>query len=641
MPYRTNTSCLFLIVPVLLFLHATTGFCQEKSVESLTAELKKFEAEKARLGSDFPVMKDTLKADILSSLAITVSKSNPEKTFLYAKEQLAISTKIDYKYGMANANEILANAYDYRGDYDYALKLFLQARSLYNQIGRRLDALNVDNSIGVLYAKKGIYTEGLKYLFGALKTAKKENDYWGLVGTYNNIGIIYTKYHNHDDALKYYLESLALQLKDDRKDALSYTYMNIGEIYKIKNQTDKAISYFNLGINSAEKTGDKISLANNYSNLGLLYSEIKQYNKARLNQLTALRIRQDINDRYGLFTSYLSLGSIYYETGETLKALEYCHQAEVLVKETGELDMSTELYRQLAKIYASQGNYKMAYESHMLYKQFNDSVFNAENQRKLTEQKMNFEFKDIQEKKDTAARAALQKQKNIRNLMVAGLTCIALCVIVWLVLRHKKTSAKKQLAYNEGINELQEELTTKDLEAQALMVEKENIELKNNIIAIEKEYEKGEKEKLQEKLDFNRRELASATLYLYQKNELLSGLKEDIDALVQGQISSGQISKIKGIIQQNLYMDADWDKFKIHFEQVHPDFFKDLNEKHPTLTAYEVRLCAYLHIKLSTKEIAGLLNITPASVNKAKVRLNKKLNKAENDDVDDVALKTL
>jgi len=61
------------------------------------------------------------------------------------------------------------------------------------------------------------------------------------------------------------------------------------------------------------------------------------------------------------------------------------------------------------------------------------------------------------------------------------------------------------------------------------------------------------------------------------------------------------------------------------FEQVHPNFFKELQAKYPSLTKNELRLYSYFHINLGTKEIASLLNIDPASVSRAKTRLYKKM----------------
>ena len=86
-----------------------------------------------------------------------------------------------------------------------------------------------------------------------------------------------------------------------------------------------------------------------------------------------------------------------------------------------------------------------------------------------------------------------------------------------------------------------------------------------------------------------------------------------------------ELSGIKDILQSNLYLDGDWNKFKLHFEQVHPYFFQELQAKYPKLTKNELRLLSYFHINLSTKEIAALLNIDPASVRTAKTRLYKKM----------------
>lgn len=623
MHYRKSMR-LFAMALVFCFLPAAAQ-AQATKADTLVAKLKAFEKEKAAMGRSFPKMRDTLKADILSSLSIYYSHNHPEKSLGYATEQLKVSEAIGYKFGIANALEMQAFVYEYNGDYKRALQMLVKARAVYIEAGRKSDAINVDNGIGVQYAKQGIYTEALKYLFRALTEAKKENDYWGIMSTCNNIGLVYTKHKDYDRALQYYSESLDMQLKRNEHRGTAYTYMNLGEIYGRKKMHRESEKYFKLGIASAEEQQDNIALANNYCGLGILY--IKEGRNAPAKEMLqkAQGIMNEIGDRGGIFTVLLSLGEIYFKEGDSQKALEYTQNAKAIVAESGELEMYKQVYRQFANIYAGLGNYKDAYENQKLFKKFNDSLFNAENQQKLTEQRMNFEFKSVQEKKDLAAAQALQRQKDIRNATVGGLAVLAIVIIVLLVRRYKKSIARRQQDYAK----LQEKLTVKEVEAQALRMEKENIALKNSLMAKEKEHEMREKETLREKLDFNRRELASATMYLYQKNELLSGLKAEIDALLKGEATTQQIGKIKSTIQQNLYMDADWDKFKLHFEQVHPDFFKDLAEKHPGLTAYEVRLCAYLHLKLSTKEIAALLNITPASVTKAKVRLNKKLNRTE------------
>jgi hypothetical protein len=138
-------------------------------------------------------------------------------------------------------------------------------------------------------------------------------------------------------------------------------------------------------------------------------------------------------------------------------------------------------------------------------------------------------------------------------------------------------------------------------------------------------------EMLQQNLEANQRELASTTMYMVQKNELMARLKVQVHELGQPSLKNKEqkLHDIESTLQSDKYMDSDWGKFKLHFEQVHPHFFENLLAKHPSLTKYEIRLCAYFHINLSTKEIAALLNIDPASVRRAKTRLYKKMALAE------------
>jgi DNA-binding CsgD family transcriptional regulator len=135
---------------------------------------------------------------------------------------------------------------------------------------------------------------------------------------------------------------------------------------------------------------------------------------------------------------------------------------------------------------------------------------------------------------------------------------------------------------------------------------------------------------LQAQLEANQRELASTALYVQQKNALLAELKQQLQELPgtrPGQQT--ELAGIKSLLQTSLHLDEDWHRFRRHFEQVHPRFFEELEAQYPTLTSHELRLYSYFHINLSTKEIAVLLNIEPASVRRAKTRLFKKLAAAD------------
>jgi DNA-binding CsgD family transcriptional regulator len=181
---------------------------------------------------------------------------------------------------------------------------------------------------------------------------------------------------------------------------------------------------------------------------------------------------------------------------------------------------------------------------------------------------------------------------------------------------------------------IQKELSAREAEARQLEADLRETELRRALIEMENQqinteilHQKTRNEQLQERLEANQRELASSTLYIAQKNELLAGLKiqiKELKKLYPDKKHQG-LQDIESALQNDQYLDADWGKFKLHFEQVHPHFFENLQAKYPMLTKNEIRLCAYFHINLSTKEIATLLNIDPASVRRAKTRLYKKM----------------
>ncbi|WP_159466704.1 7TM diverse intracellular signaling domain-containing protein [Dyadobacter sp. 3J3] len=187
-------------------------------------------------------------------------------------------------------------------------------------------------------------------------------------------------------------------------------------------------------------------------------------------------------------------------------------------------------------------------------------------------------------------------------------------------------------------------LKAKEIEARQLEFDLKEIGLRQRLIELENQkinvdirLEKTKNELLEERLELNQRELASTTLYMVQKNELLASLKTQIQELhkLYPDSKHKELKSIESILQSNLYLDGDWRKFKLHFEQVHPHFFENLLAKYPSLTKNEIRLYAYFHINLSTKEIAALLNIDPASVRRAKTRLYKKMAMVEEGDLND------
>lgn len=137
-----------------------------------------------------------------------------------------------------------------------------------------------------------------------------------------------------------------------------------------------------------------------------------------------------------------------------------------------------------------------------------------------------------------------------------------------------------------------------------------------------------EKEKFINDIDTKNRQLASFAIHLSQKNEILIQIKKEISKLMEEDNldSKQKLIELHNKIKLNIQLENNWEDFKLHFENVHTGFFRRLITQFPNLTPKDQKLCAYLRLNLSTKEIAQLLSITPGSAEISRIRLRKKLN---------------
>tara|TARA_R110002072_G_scaffold151503_9_gene300978 strand:+ start:4003 stop:6822 length:2820 start_codon:yes stop_codon:yes gene_type:complete len=130
-------------------------------------------------------------------------------------------------------------------------------------------------------------------------------------------------------------------------------------------------------------------------------------------------------------------------------------------------------------------------------------------------------------------------------------------------------------------------------------------------------------EKLQQDIESKNRELAISTMSLIKKNEFLNSIKSELNHFTQEQ---KDVKKVIKIIDKNLNSNDDWKFFEEAFNNADQDFFKKIKTNHTALTPDDLRLCAYLRLNLSSKEIAPLFNISPKSVEVKRYRLRKKMN---------------
>lgn len=175
-----------------------------------------------------------------------------------------------------------------------------------------------------------------------------------------------------------------------------------------------------------------------------------------------------------------------------------------------------------------------------------------------------------------------------------------------------------------------------------------NLKKVNKLIEIETQKRERQKEKFElEKLEAEKKllllkeenlyleikkknaALASSTLNNIKKNELLTDLINDIKYIDSELLNSSLHYPIKKVIKKinnHLVDKEDWLTFQLHFSNSHSQFFQNLKEQHPDLSPNEIKLCAYLKLNLSSKEIASLMNVAITSIEQSRYRLRRKFN---------------
>ncbi|PXY39155.1 LuxR family transcriptional regulator [Flavobacterium cheongpyeongense] len=155
------------------------------------------------------------------------------------------------------------------------------------------------------------------------------------------------------------------------------------------------------------------------------------------------------------------------------------------------------------------------------------------------------------------------------------------------------------------------------------LIEENNLLLEIKELENEQQLMKLRNEQLSQDVDNKNRELAVSTMTLNSKNELLAFIKEDLKKTSQD--GNKNIKSVIRTINDNITEEDSWKVFKEAFDNADKDFLKRMKLIHPLLTPNDLRLCAYLRLNLSSKEIAPLFNISVRSVEIKRYRLRKKM----------------
>lgn len=169
------------------------------------------------------------------------------------------------------------------------------------------------------------------------------------------------------------------------------------------------------------------------------------------------------------------------------------------------------------------------------------------------------------------------------------------------------------------------------------VIEQQRIAHQAEIEIQEKKIIELEKEQLEADLRFKSKELSGVVMTNIAHQEFLNSLKEEIQQQkLSGQYTRKNLDKLLVLINQSIVSDEEnWNMFQANFDRIHENFFRNLKQQYPDLTAGDLRFCALLRLNMPTKEIAKLLNISVRGVDAARYRLRKKFNLSQEDSLTD------
>ncbi len=154
--------------------------------------------------------------------------------------------------------------------------------------------------------------------------------------------------------------------------------------------------------------------------------------------------------------------------------------------------------------------------------------------------------------------------------------------------------------------------------------------------------EEMQKAQMKREFEIKAEDLAASTMNLQRKNELLQKISAEVDRSIDS-IRGGEdprtllqrLRSLTEMIRSNIEHDTDWKKFQNNFDLVYDDFLKRLETRYPQLSVSDKKICAYLKMDLSSKEMAPLLGMTVRSVEMTRYRLRQKLGLSREDNLSD------
>lgn len=570
------------------------------------------------------------KSIILAFFLVSLCEAAPDYSRIPSDTLVAFVQRNYFSHGQQTEEAIreLYSRAQYTGDYHLLAQcVYLDALAEYSQsnghskFATRIDSLllepqmtrETDNRLLLNYAKaltelsSGNFMVAFRYALEAHRLAEETQDRKLLAQTAITLGNLGPYIYDYDQSHRYY--QYAIKLLDTNSLDWHRLQINYSRLLFLEEKYDSAIALLRKPIEFLrEQGGDEGLLAVAWLNMGSYLAALDQRDSAYRCYQESLNLLGEGGNKNLRVLLYENIGNYFRYKKDYAQARDYYRNAQQTALADSNLSSYASIAYELSVLFSEQG---MLDSSYHYLNEYNQLVYRVQQPMNMESQKnyVNMVMELSQSRSQLAERSVKLKNKQMVILGVTAAGIIVTVILLWLVALERRRRSRQTL----------------------LLKEIEHQELTNQLES-EKEIRRLQEEKTEQKI----RELTSYTLLLSNKNNVLRSVKETALKAKEEKDESG-FDKIKRLIDTNLNMDSDyWEQFVGHFVQVAPHFFENLKQYGPHLTPNEIKLCAYIRIGLSSKQIAQLLNLSQESVNKNRYRLRKKLNLEKEVDLDDL-----
>lgn len=143
------------------------------------------------------------------------------------------------------------------------------------------------------------------------------------------------------------------------------------------------------------------------------------------------------------------------------------------------------------------------------------------------------------------------------------------------------------------------------------------------------EIDRLERQSIQRELEHKNRELVSSALHISRKNEILNQITERLSTIAKAcsdDQTVAELKKLKHLLRNEEVVEDGWENFMLHFNELNKGYIDGLKDEFSALSPKDIKLCTYLKMNLSSKEIASIMNVSIRAVEASRYRLRKKLN---------------